>query len=77
MYSYLANRKQRTKINSSYSSWEEILFGVPQGSVLGPLPFKIFLCDMFFELIKQILQAMLMTMQRRWKLILLMKLLQY
>ena len=77
IYSYLANRKQRTKINSSYSSWEEILFGVPQGSVLGPLPFKIFLCDMFFELIKQILQAMLMTMQRRWKLILLMKLLQY
>ena len=77
MYSYLANRKQRTKINSSYSSWEEILFGVPQGSVLGPLLFNIFLCDMFFELIKQILQAMLMTMQLRWKLILLMKLLQY
>ena len=50
IYSYLANRKQRTKINMSYSSWEEILFGVPQGSILGPLLFNIFLCDMFFEL---------------------------
>ena len=34
---YLSNRKQRTKINTEYSSWEEILFGVPQGSILGPL----------------------------------------
>ena len=31
MHSYLSNRKQRTKINSSYSSWLEIIFGVPQG----------------------------------------------
>ena len=50
IYSYLENTKQRTKINSSYSSWEEILFGVPQGLILRPLLFNIFLCDMFFEL---------------------------
>ena len=43
MYSYLKNRKQRTKINSAYSSWEEILFG-SQGSILGLLLFSIFLC---------------------------------
>ena len=28
VHSYLSNRKQRTKINSSYSSWLEIIFGV-------------------------------------------------
>ena len=45
---YLSNRKQRTKINSDFSSWEEILFGVPQGSILGPLLFNTFLYDLFF-----------------------------
>ena len=46
--SYFSNRKQRTKINSEFSSWEEILFGVPQGLVLRPLLFNIVLCDLFF-----------------------------
>ena len=37
MHSYLFHRKQRSKVNHAYSSWEGILFGVPQGSMYGPI----------------------------------------
>ena len=37
VHDYLKNRVQTTKINSEYSYWEEVMFGFPQGSILGPL----------------------------------------
>ena len=45
---YLANRKQRTKVNDFYSPWSDILFGVPQSSILGPLLYSIFLSDVCY-----------------------------
>ena len=49
IYSYLPERKQRTKINSSFTCWAEILFGIPQGSVLRPLLCNAYIYNLFFE----------------------------
>ena len=46
--SYLSRRKHRVKVGDTLSDWLEIILGVPQGSILGPLLFNIFLNDIFF-----------------------------
>ena len=46
--SYLSDRVQQVRLGSHTSTWEKIIKGVPQGSILGPPLFNVFLNDIFF-----------------------------
>ena len=48
--SYLSNKQQRTKVNNTYSTYSNIIFGIPQGSILGPLPINIYICDLIYDI---------------------------
>ena len=48
IYGYLLSRKQRVEVGGAYSLWRQLLYGVPQESILRSLLFNVFLCDLFY-----------------------------
>ena len=50
VHGYLDRRMQRVNVNGSLSKWTKTSLGVPQGSVLGPLLFNMYLNDLFLFL---------------------------
>ena len=52
--SFLCYRKQRVKINGCYSEWAEAISGIPQGTILGPILFIIYINDSFMYIINRI-----------------------
>ena len=50
IYAYLNFREQNTKVDSTFSDYLNILYGIPQGSIAGQLFYNIYTCDMFFQI---------------------------
>ena len=48
IYLYLKSRKQYVKVNNTFRDYNEIISGVPQGSILGPILFNFSINDLFF-----------------------------
>ena len=63
IYSYLLNQRQCLRINNTNSDFLNVISGVPQGSVFGPILFNCFFND-FFTLLKLLMLTIKQTIIR-------------
>ena len=66
MSSYLSNRRQCTQFNTTVSDFLEIKQGVPQGSILGPLLFSIYINELCILLLAICLNSVCMLLILRY-----------
>ena len=74
--SFFANRKQRVLVNGIASGWHDVISGVPQGSVLGPILFVIYI-NTLVDVVQHSDLFLFADDNKLFKIILMMKTLYY
>ena len=67
MKNYLQNRKQRVVLDNHISDTVDVLSGVPQGSIIGPLLFVLFINDIYKNLDKGTNVALYADNTKMWR----------
>ena len=66
IYSYCVSRKQSVSVNNIKSIFEEVISGIPQDSIVGPVLFDIFFSDFFYFILVALTQSFVITILSRF-----------